>query len=70
VSRLVVDVDGGYDSFDTGRRILAPLDAEVVLRDCRRDAAKVVEVVRDADAVLVRESPITVLSRIAMRSLE
>ncbi|HSD40782.1 MAG TPA: C-terminal binding protein [Burkholderiales bacterium] len=59
MSRLVAVVDGGYDSYDIERRILAPFDAEVVLRDCKRDRARVVESVRDADAVLVRESPIT-----------
>jgi D-3-phosphoglycerate dehydrogenase len=59
VSRLVAVVDGGYDSYDTERRILAPFDAEVVLRDCKRDAAMVAQAVRDVDAVLVRESPVT-----------
>ena len=60
MSRLVVAVvDGGYDSYDIERRILAPFDVEVVLRDCNRDAAMVAQAVRDADAVLVRESPVT-----------
>jgi D-3-phosphoglycerate dehydrogenase len=59
VSRLVVVVDGGYDAYDTERRVLAPFGAEVVLRDCKRDAAKVAEATHDADAVLVRESPVT-----------
>jgi D-3-phosphoglycerate dehydrogenase len=59
VSRLVAVVDSGYDSYDIERRILAPFDAEVVLRACDRDESKVVEAVRDADAVLVRESPVT-----------
>jgi D-3-phosphoglycerate dehydrogenase len=59
VRRLVTVIDGGYDSYDTERRILAPFDVEVVLRDCNRDAAMVAQAVRDADAVLVRESPVT-----------
>jgi D-3-phosphoglycerate dehydrogenase len=59
VSRLVAVIDGGYDSYDTERRILAPFDVELVLRDCNRDAAMVAQAVRDADAVLVRESPVT-----------
>lgn len=59
MNRLVVVVDGGYHTYDTERHVLALFGAEVVLRDCKRDAAKVVEAVRDADAVLVRESPVS-----------
>lgn len=59
MTRRVVVVDSGYESYDIERRILAPFDAEVVLRACDRDEAKVVEAVRDADAVLVRESPVS-----------
>ncbi|MCL4801188.1 MAG: C-terminal binding protein [Burkholderiales bacterium] len=55
---IVAVVDGGYDSYDTERRILAPLGAEVVLRDCAGDAARVAEACADAAAVLVRESPV------------
>jgi D-3-phosphoglycerate dehydrogenase / 2-oxoglutarate reductase len=55
--RAVV-VDSGYDGYDAERAILAPFGAEVVLRPCDGDAEKVVEAVRDADAVLVRESPV------------
>jgi D-3-phosphoglycerate dehydrogenase len=54
----VVVIDSGYDGYDAERAILAPFGAEVVLRPCDGDAAKVVEAVRDADAVLVRESPV------------
>jgi D-3-phosphoglycerate dehydrogenase len=57
--RRVVVLDTGYDHYDTERAILGPLRAEVVVRPCDRDAAKVVEAVRDADAALVRESPVT-----------
>jgi D-3-phosphoglycerate dehydrogenase len=58
-SRKVVVLDSGYDSYETERAILAPLDAEVVVRPCDRDAARVADAVRDADAALVRESPVT-----------
>jgi D-3-phosphoglycerate dehydrogenase len=54
----VVVIDSGYDGYDAERAILAPFGAEVVLRACDGDAAKVVAAVRDADAVLVRESPV------------
>lgn len=54
----VVVIDSGYDSYDAERAILAPFGAEVVLRPCDGDAGRVVEAVRDADAVLVRESPV------------
>lgn len=55
--RAVV-LDGGYDNWDTERRILAPVGADVVVRPCERDAAKVLAAIADADAVLVRESPV------------
>jgi D-3-phosphoglycerate dehydrogenase len=55
----VVVVDGGYDSWETERRVLAPLGAEVVVRPCDRDPARVLAAVQDADGVLVRESPVS-----------
>ncbi|HEX4886383.1 MAG TPA: C-terminal binding protein, partial [Casimicrobiaceae bacterium] len=54
----VVVLDGGYDGWDTERRILAPLGAEVVVRPCDRDPARVLAAIADADGALVRESPI------------
>jgi D-3-phosphoglycerate dehydrogenase len=54
----VVVIDSGYDGYEAERAILAPFGAEVVLRPCDGDAVQVVEAVRDADAVLVRESPV------------
>lgn len=54
----VVVVDGGYDSYDTERAVLAPLGAELVVAPCEGDPARVVEVARDADAVMVRETPL------------
>ncbi|MCX7891272.1 MAG: C-terminal binding protein [Burkholderiales bacterium] len=59
MARRVVVLDSGYDSYDTERAILAPLGAEVVVRACDRDAARVAEALRDAEAALVRESPVT-----------
>ena len=55
----VVILDDGYDHYEAERAILAPLGAEVVLRPCRGDAAKVAEALRDATAAIVRESPVT-----------
>ncbi|WP_119168372.1 C-terminal binding protein [Algihabitans albus] len=54
----VVVVDGGYDSYDTERAVLAPLGAEIVLAPCEGDPRRVIEVANDADAVLVRETPL------------
>ena len=56
---IVVILDDGYDHYEAERAILAPLGAEVVLRPCRGDAAKVAEALRDATAAIVRESPVT-----------
>lgn len=55
----VVVVDPGYRDYDVERRILAPFDADIVLADCEGDADAVAQAVRDADAVLLRESPLT-----------
>lgn len=54
----VVVLDGGYDNWDTERRVLAPLGAEVVVRPCDRDPARVLAAIGDAAGVLVRESPV------------
>ncbi|MBN1102296.1 MAG: C-terminal binding protein [Deltaproteobacteria bacterium] len=55
----VVVVSLGYESYETEREILAPLDAEIVLapRDCLTQQ-EVIDVAGGADAVLVREAPI------------
>ncbi|HEX6945325.1 MAG TPA: C-terminal binding protein [Casimicrobiaceae bacterium] len=55
----VVVLDGGYDNWDTERRVLAPLGAEVVVRPCDRDPGRVLASIGDADGVLVRESPVS-----------
>ncbi|MDQ0314525.1 C-terminal binding protein [Amorphus orientalis] len=54
----VVVVDGGYDHYDAERAILAPLGAELVVAPCEGDSERVVDVAHDADAVLVRETPL------------
>jgi D-3-phosphoglycerate dehydrogenase / 2-oxoglutarate reductase len=57
-SRRVVVLDDGYDSYDTERSLFAGAGAELVLRPCRGKADAVAEAIRDADAALVRESPV------------
>jgi D-3-phosphoglycerate dehydrogenase len=56
----VVVVSLGYESYDYEREILRPIDAELVLspRDCTTEN-EVIEVAKDADAIFVRETPIT-----------
>lgn len=54
----VVVLDDGYDHYDAERAVLAPLGAELLLRPCRGSAEAVRAAVADADAALVRESPI------------
>ncbi|HXH84731.1 MAG TPA: C-terminal binding protein [Candidatus Tectomicrobia bacterium] len=53
-----VILDDGYASYDTERAVLGAAGAEVVLRPCRGDARRAREAVTDADAVLVRETPV------------
>ncbi len=55
----VVVIDGGYDSYETERSLLAPLGVELLVAPCEGDPRRVVEVAAEADALLVRE---TVLS--------
>ncbi len=57
-SLKVVAIDDGYDSYESEKRILAGVGADFVLAPCRGDVGKVREAVADADAVLLRESPI------------
>lgn len=54
----VVVIDGGYDTYDTEREVLAPLGAEVVVAPCEGDSRRVIEVAGDANAILVRETPL------------
>ncbi|HRK23709.1 MAG TPA: C-terminal binding protein [Beijerinckiaceae bacterium] len=55
----VVVVDDGYDSYDTERAVLAAAGATLELRPCRGQAERVVMAIADADAILVRESPVS-----------
>jgi len=55
----VVVLDDGYESYATERAILAEVGAALVLKPCHNDAAAVAAALIDADAALVRESPVT-----------
>jgi D-3-phosphoglycerate dehydrogenase len=55
----VTIIDDGYDQYNIERELLACAGAELTLSPCRGDAQKVAEAIHDADAVLVRESPVT-----------
>lgn len=54
----VVVIDGGYDTYDIERAVLAPLNAEVVVAPCEGDPDRVAAVAGEADAILVRETPL------------
>jgi len=58
-NRLVVALDDGYAAYDQEELLLADAGARFALRPCRRDEAAALEAVREADVVLVRESPVT-----------
>jgi D-3-phosphoglycerate dehydrogenase / 2-oxoglutarate reductase len=58
-SRRVVVLDDGYDSYEAERSLFATAGAELVLRPCKGQAEAVAEAIRDADAALVRESPVS-----------
>ena len=55
----VIVVEPGYEDYEAEREILAPFKAEVVPIAGRGDADFIAQAVRDADAVLVREAPVT-----------
>lgn len=55
---LVVAIDDGYPSYDQEEGLLAAVGARFEVRPCRRDEGATVAAVRDADVVLVRESPV------------
>jgi len=63
----VVIVDGGYDTYDRERAELEPLGAEVVLEDCRGDVPALRASVADADAVLIRTTPVDAETIAGMR---
>ncbi len=54
----VVILDDGYDHYDAEREVLAPLGAEVAMRPCGHSRGAVRQAIADADAALVRESPV------------
>jgi D-3-phosphoglycerate dehydrogenase len=54
----VVILDDGYAHYDAEAAVLADAGAELALRPCRGDAAKAAAEMAEADAVLVRETPI------------
>ena len=57
--RRVVVIDPGYDSYASEQAILAPFGADLTVEPCDGDVDRIAGVVADADAVLVRESPLT-----------
>lgn len=57
--RLVVALDDGYAAYDQEESLLAAVGARFSLRPCRRNEDAALDAVRDADVVLVRESPVT-----------
>lgn len=57
--RLVVALDDGYAAYDQEETLLAAAGARFSLRPCRRSEDSAMESVRDADVVLVRESPVS-----------
>lgn len=57
--RLVVALDDGYAAYDQEHALLAQVGARFDLRPCRRNEAQALAAVRDADVVLVRESPVS-----------
>jgi D-3-phosphoglycerate dehydrogenase len=65
--KRVVVVDGGYESYGIEQRILAPLDADVIVEPCHGDPARIKTATAEADAVLVRDSPIDAEAIAGMR---
>lgn len=57
--RLVVALDDGYAAYDQEEALLAAAGARFSLRPCRRNEDAALDAVREADVVLVRESPVT-----------
>ena len=55
----VVILDDGYEDYTTEQTILSEVGAIITLKPCRNDASAVIKALSDADAALVRESPVT-----------
>lgn len=66
--RRVVILDDGYAHYDAEREVLSPLGAELVLRPCRGETEAVRAAIADADAALVRESPVDAQAIAATRA--
>jgi len=56
---LVVAIDDGYQAYDQEAALLRHMGARFELRPVRASEAQACEAVRDADVVLVRESPVS-----------
>lgn len=56
----VVVINPGYESYDIERNLLEPVGAEVLVaeKDCDTED-RVIAIAKDADAILVREGPVT-----------
>ena len=56
----VVVINPGYESYDIERELLEPLGAQVVVaeKDCDTEEL-IISIAGDADAILVREGPVT-----------
>jgi len=65
--KRVVVVDGGYESYGIEQRILAPFGVDVIVDPCQRDRARIKIATAEADAVLVRDSPIDAEAIASMR---
>ena len=57
--RLVVALDDGYASYDQEEELFAKAGARFSLQPCKRNENAACVSVRDADIVLVRESPVS-----------
>jgi D-3-phosphoglycerate dehydrogenase len=54
----VVAIDDGYESYDQEIKLLAEIGATFEVIPCMGESHRVIESVKDADVILVRESPI------------
>jgi D-3-phosphoglycerate dehydrogenase len=55
----VVIIDDGYENYDVETEILAAVGADVSVLPCQGDVGRVLKATAEADAVLVRESPVS-----------
>lgn len=57
--KKVVAIDGGYAAYDQEMALLAAAGAEFVLQPCHGSEEAAIAVAREADILMVRESPVT-----------